>query len=128
EQISYLYSLPPERMKATLSKALDELSAENILLAKDFAKAVLGYSNSDQALANFFNVVDIASVLPVATASKALRGMSRASKVVTSHPSQTAELAAAAGLPKETAVARILEAVGAGDPGSIIAPSTFKQV
>lgn len=52
EQISYLYSLPPDQFQEKLQEAVDEIRTHDPMLAETFAKAVVSFSTSDQGAMN----------------------------------------------------------------------------
>lgn len=58
EQVTYLWSLPPEQAVRAFQKAVDELKVINPLDALTFAKAVTGYSESDRFLNNITAIAD----------------------------------------------------------------------
>jgi hypothetical protein len=75
EQIQYLYSLPLEEFHNELKKGLVYLWDQDPLTAFEFLNSVVEYSTTDAAWDTAFNVIDIASVLPVATAAKLAKGV-----------------------------------------------------
>lgn len=58
EQITLLWSLPPEQAARAFQKAVDELKVINPLDALTFAKAVTQYSESDRFLNNITAIAD----------------------------------------------------------------------
>ena len=74
DQIQYLYSLPLEQFHGKLKEAMSYLWEANPLIAFEFLDSVLHYSTTDASWDTAFNAIDIASVLPVATVTKATKG------------------------------------------------------
>lgn len=58
EQVTYLWSLPPEDARKAFQKAVDELKLINPMDALTFAKAVTQYSESDRFLNNITAIAD----------------------------------------------------------------------
>lgn len=117
EQVSYLYSLPPAEFKATLDKAVDELADDNILLAQQFAQAVVSYSGSDEQLNNLFDIVDLADVatLGLTATGKLAKGVAKAGRAITHNPKNIAKQAAEVGANKTSSIASVIEDTVAGD-------------
>lgn len=124
EQIQYLYTLPPDEFKRTLDKAVDELADDNLLLAQQFAQAAISYSSSDQAINNFFDLVDVVDIatMGVTTAGKVLTstgklavGTAKAGRAILRNPKNLSRQAAEVGMTRESAIASTAEDAVAGD-------------
>lgn len=117
EQVSYLYSLPPAEFKATLDKAVDELSQDNVVLAQQFAQAVVSYSSSDEQLNDLFDVADIADIatMGLTATGKLAKGVAKAGRGIINNPKNIARQAAEIGANKTSSIASVVEDTVAGD-------------
>jgi hypothetical protein len=117
EQVAYLYTLPPAEFKKTLDKAVDELAEDNLLVAQQFAQAVISYSSYEEGMNNLFDVVDLADVATVGltAAGKLARGMAKSTTAIMQNPKNISRQAAEVGMIKESAVASVVEDAVKGD-------------
>lgn len=70
EQISYLYSLPPDQFRTQLRSAISDIQQHNPGLAQDFAQAALSYSASDASQQNVGAIADFATMAPIGKLTK----------------------------------------------------------
>lgn len=125
EQISQLYNLPPEQFKAAVQKVIDELGADNMILARDFASDVVTFSEGDKAWSNVFFGLDVASLLPV---GKLAKGLKTAGKAVVTDPQNIGRMAAAAGLNRTSAVSNVTKNILSGDLSGVTTMRRIDEV
>lgn len=128
EQISQLYSLPPDQFKKTTRDIINELGDDNIILGLEFANAVVAYSSSDRMWSNVWSVVDVASVVPVATTAKLAKGMVKLGGAVVESPRNLAKISAAAGMNRVSAVSAVSKNILSGDFSGITTMRRIEEV
>lgn len=115
EQLSELYAMPPEEFKTSAQAIIDELAEDNIVLAQEFAQAIVAYSGSTRAWGNVMPVLDVATAVPVGAAGKLAKGMVTAGKAVVENPQNIGKIAASAGMNKVAAVSNVTKNLMSGD-------------
>lgn len=130
EQIAYLYQLPPKEFKETLDKAVDELADDNILMARDFANAVISYSGSEEYFRTLFDVLDVADIgtLGLTATGRLAVGATRAGRAILNNPQDVAKAAADIGAHKAAAVSRVVENTMAGDVSGLSLPTAAARI
>lgn len=116
DQVSYLYSLPPNQFKSALEESLKNLEDTNPLLARDFIDAVISYSTSDRVLGNSMDIIDAASVIPVGKAAQVGKGFSKGIKATMKSPIDLAKQAGDLGARRTATEASVVQDMMKGDP------------
>lgn len=70
DQVAYLWGLPPQEFHKAFNAAVDELAANNPLMAMTFANKVIEFSSTDKLLDNAFGILDAATLPGMGTAAK----------------------------------------------------------
>ena len=133
EQISYLYTLPPLQFKTTLDQAVDELANDNIVLAQQFAQAVISYSGTDAEYNDLFDVLDVVDVATtgvgvLTSAGKLAKGMSKATKAIVRNPENISAQAADIGAVRQAAVSSVVTDASAGDLSGVSRMTTPQAI
>lgn len=79
DNISYLHTLPPDEYKTVLQSAVDRLTSQGDYSdAQLLVQGTLSFGTDDKNWQNVFAGLDVASVAPIGTVAKALKGASLA--------------------------------------------------
>lgn len=79
DQLSYMNTLPPAEYKRVLTGVMDRMKAQGDYNdAIQFAQFALQYGQTDETWQQIFAGLDVASVIPVGTLAKALKGTTAA--------------------------------------------------
>lgn len=114
EQYSYLFTLPPEEFKTTLTEALDKLYDTNILDAQAFLKGVTEYSSSDKWMDNAFGVVDAASFIPVGMVGRLASRAAKGAKLAATNPKEASKVLAELGENAKSSSIKVAEDIKDG--------------
>lgn len=110
EQITYLYNLPQSQFKQAFKQAFDDIAAISPYDALYFAEAVRRYSKSDAFMANVLESgVDIASLVPVGAAGRAVKALRKVPDAASLPPSKASKIASKVGLNEQSAVVDVVE-------------------